>query len=115
MSTSAERATKQAKSAVKREVDADSLAAELDELKREFRELVEQVGKVGKVSAHEASSAAKATMKQGQHVGEAIVEDVVDHWNSFDERVTKETRENPWQALGIAAAAGLVIGFLARR
>lgn len=115
MSTSTERAAKQAKEAVKRETNPESLADELDELKREFRELVDQVAKVGKVSAHEASSAAKATMKQSQHVGEAIVDDVVDHWNAFDDRVTKETRDNPWQALGIAAAAGLLIGFLARR
>lgn len=115
MSTATERAAKQAKGAIKKEANPESLAAELEELRREFRELVEQVGRVGKVSAHEASSAAKATVRQGQHVGESIVEDVVDHWNAFDERITKETRDNPWQALGLAAAAGLLIGFMARR
>lgn len=115
MSTSAERAAKQAKSAVKREVDAESLANELDELKREFQELVEQVGRVGKVSAHEASNAAKATVKQGQDIGEHLIDDVVDQWHSVEGRVVQQTRDNPWQALGIAAAAGLLIGFLARR
>ncbi|WP_429911572.1 glycine zipper domain-containing protein [Glycocaulis sp.] len=115
MSTSAARAAKQAKDAVKREADAESLAAELAELKREFRELVEQVGRVGKVGAHEASTAAKTTVKQGKDVGEQLVEEVVDQWNTVEGRILKETKENPWQALGIAAAAGLLIGFLARR
>ena len=115
MSTTASRAAKQVKSAVKSEADAESLAAELEELKREFRELVEQVGRVGKVSAHEASTAAKTTAKQSQDIGEQLVDDVVDQWNSVEGRVVRETRENPWQALGLAAAAGLLIGFMVRR
>ncbi|MGP1275442.1 MAG: glycine zipper domain-containing protein [Caulobacterales bacterium] len=115
MSTSAARAAKQVKSAVKREADAESLAAELEELRREFRELVEQVGRVGKVGAHEASTAAKATVKQGKETGDHLVEEVVDQWHSVEDRVVQQTRDNPWQALGIAAAAGLLIGFLARR
>lgn len=115
MSTTAARAAKQVKSAVKSEADAESLAAELEELKREFRELVEQVGRVGKVGAHEASTAAKSTAKQSHDIGEQLVDDVVDQWNSVEGRVVRETRENPWQALGLAAAAGLLIGFMVRR
>lgn len=115
MSTSAARAAKQVKDAVKREADTESLAAELAELKREFKELVDQMGRVGKVSAHEASAAAKTTVRQGKDMGEHLIEEVVDQWNTVEGRILKETKDNPWQALGIAAAAGLVIGFLARR
>ena len=59
----------------------------------------EGVGEVGKVSAHEASTAAKTTVKQGKDVGEQLVEDVVDQWNTVEGRIVRETREKPGQCV----------------
>lgn len=116
MSTSrAAKAVKDAKDAVVDETDTAALSAELKELRREFRELVEQVARVGKVSAHEAKSAAKSTVRHGKEASEHLVEEVADYWSGIEDKVVRETRESPWKALGIAAAAGVAIGFLMRR
>lgn len=116
MSTSrAAKTVKDAKEAVVDETDTAALSAELKELRREFRELVEQVGRVGKVSAHEAKSAAKSTVRHGKEASDHIVEEVADYWSGLEGKVVKETRESPWKALGLAAAAGVALGFILRR
>jgi ElaB/YqjD/DUF883 family membrane-anchored ribosome-binding protein len=103
------------KEAAKAEADAKALAAEVAELRRELKALGEHVARVGRTGVEEIKGRAKAKAAEGMEAGQAIAADVRGEIDELNEQVVAATRENPWRALGYAAAAGVVFGLLIRR
>ena len=85
---------------------------ELSDLMADVQDLVGRVAHVAdpevvRVRAKVASalSAAKATLGRGSNRVQRSAKDAMDAGDSY-------VHDQPWQAIGLAAAAGLVIGFL---
>lgn len=81
--------------------DAQNVVNEAQELLKTVRD--EGASKLGEIQAsvQEGAKAALTTVQDGAKVAMSTTDSYV--------------RDNPWRAVGIAAAAGAVVGFLASR
>jgi ElaB/YqjD/DUF883 family membrane-anchored ribosome-binding protein len=111
-------------------MDPDMIKAEIGETARQWRsatgqevsnlmaDVQELLGRVAHVADPEvirvrakvasALSSAKATLARGSDRVQRHAKDAMDASDSY-------VHDQPWQAIGIAAAAGLVVGFLISR
>jgi ElaB/YqjD/DUF883 family membrane-anchored ribosome-binding protein len=78
----------------------DALTTELSALRAEVLGLAERL---------------KATEAAAVERARALAGDLGDELRRVEEGVIAETRRHPWRSLGIAAAAGFVIGLVLRR
>jgi len=65
--------------------------------------------------AQDADSVVQAVQDGAQSVvdaGAAIYNTAIDRTRDANRQVTGYVRQNPWNSLGMAAAAGFVLGFL---
>lgn len=63
----------------------------------------------------EARSRAEATVKAARKRMSDLQDDVVEQTKEAAEQADEYVRKNPWQAVGIAAAAGVIIGLMLSR
>lgn len=63
----------------------------------------------------EARSRAEATVKAARKRMGDLQEDVIEQTKEAAEQAEEYVRSNPWQAVGIAAAVGVIIGLMLSR
>jgi ElaB/YqjD/DUF883 family membrane-anchored ribosome-binding protein len=92
-----------------------STGQEISDLMTDVQDLVGRVANVAdpevarlRAKVTDAMSAAKSSLARGS---DTVRQSAKDAMNAGDTYV----REQPWQAIGVAAAAGLVVGFLIAR
>ncbi len=92
-----------------------STGQEISDLMTDVQDLVGRVANVAdpevarlRAKVTDAMSAAKSSLARGSDTVRQSAKDAMNAGDSY-------VREQPWQAIGVAAAAGLVVGFLIAR
>ncbi|MCB2111152.1 MAG: hypothetical protein H6895_08325 [Defluviimonas sp.] len=80
------------------------LGAEIEALRAEIEALAGTLKRIGRAGVEEARAAAVAELGEGAASVEA-----------FGAGIAREARARPWRSLGLAALAGLALGFVLRR
>lgn len=98
-----------------KEVSTDKLLADLQAVVEDADELLRATaGQAGeKVSAARAK-AEESLRAARKRIGE-LEADLIKRTREIADSADNYVRDNPWQAVGIAAAAGLVLGLLMSR
>lgn len=91
------------------------LAREIAELRRRFAGVIDQMGRVGAASGDTLKAAVQAASSEGLGASEAVSAEIGGELKGLREDLVRTAREHPWRTVGLAAAAGLVIGIAARR
>ena len=89
-----------------------------DEWKRlvaDVEDLVKKVANVDDADIAEIRSKVEHTLADAKVSAGAGIEAVREHAEDASEATDLYVRENPWAAIGIAAAVGIIIGFVAGR
>lgn len=97
------------------QVSTDKLLDDLKAVVNDAEELLKATaGQAGeKVSA--ARARAEASVRAARKRVTELQEDVLTQTKEMAEEADKYVRKNPWQAVGIAAAAGLIVGLMISR
>ena len=93
-------------------------AASRDEWKRlvaDVEDLVKKVAHVDDADIAEIRAKVEHTLAEAKTSAGAGIEAVREHAEDASEATDLYVRENPWAAIGIAAAVGIIIGFVAGR
>lgn len=92
-----------------------TLAAEISELRRSFARLIDQMGRVGEAGSHGLRAAVQAASTEGLGVSGKASAELSDQLSGLRADLVQTAREHPWRTVGLAAAAGLVVGLAVRR
>jgi ElaB/YqjD/DUF883 family membrane-anchored ribosome-binding protein len=97
------------------QVSTDKLLDDLKAVVNDAEELLKATaGQAGeKVSA--ARARAEASVRAARERMSEMQDDVLAQTKEMAEEADAYVRKNPWQAVGIAAAAGIVVGLMLRR
>ena len=93
----------------------DAISADIAQLRQDLSSLTDTVSKFGRKGAHEIAAIAQDSMSGKLAAGEAALNDIAHELHALEADIALSTRKNPWRALGIAAAAGFVLGLILRR
>jgi ElaB/YqjD/DUF883 family membrane-anchored ribosome-binding protein len=91
------------------------LATEIATLRRDFHKLIDQIGRVGDAAGHGARAAVQAAATEGWGASEQATAELGAELGGLRDDLVQTARQHPWRTLGLAAAAGVVLGFLMRR
>jgi ElaB/YqjD/DUF883 family membrane-anchored ribosome-binding protein len=91
------------------------LAREIATLRRDFHAIIDQIGRVGDAAGDTARSAVQAASMEGWGASERATAELGAELGGLKEDLVRTAREHPWRTLGLAAAAGAVLGLLMRR
>jgi ElaB/YqjD/DUF883 family membrane-anchored ribosome-binding protein len=91
------------------------LATEIATLRRDFHKLIDQMGRVGDAAGHSARAAVQAASTEGWGASEQATAELGAELGGLREELVRTARQHPWRTLGLAAAAGVVLGILMRR
>ncbi len=94
---------------------ASGKSAEWHNLVADVEDLVKKVANVDDAEIAEIRSKIEHTIAQAKSTAEEGVAAVRGRAGEVSEATDEYVRENPWAAIGIAAAIGIVIGFVAGR
>ncbi|APX23835.1 MAG: DUF883 domain-containing protein [Rhodobacteraceae bacterium] len=97
------------------ERDLDALSKEIATLRRDLGSLTELVGDIGSRRGKEAKLKAEAKATEFRGRGEDALRDAGERLGELETNAMDQIRANPFQAVGIAAAAGFLIGYLGSR
>ncbi len=92
-----------------------SLATEIATLRRDFQKLIDQMGRVGDAAGHGARAAVQAAATEGWGASEKATSELGAELGGLREELVRTARQHPWRTVGLAAAAGIVLGILMRR
>ena len=87
---------------------ADAMHGKADKIARDVTGMVTEASEVLKDYGSKQYETAKQTLSQAQTY-------VTDGYHQAADVTDQYVHENPWRAVGIAAAAGVLIGLLIRR
>lgn len=96
-------------------VSTDKLVSDLHAVVKDAEELLRATaGQAGEKVAEARARAAESVQAARERIDE-LQDDVVERAQELADSADTYVRKNPWQAVGIAAAAGLVIGLILTR
>ncbi len=90
-------------------------SAEWKNLVADVEDLVKKVANVEDEDIAEIRSRVEGTLAKAKSTAGAGLAFAREHGGDVTDATDEYVRENPWAALGIAAAIGIVIGFVAGR
>jgi ElaB/YqjD/DUF883 family membrane-anchored ribosome-binding protein len=93
----------------------DRLLKDFQAVVRDAEALLKATTGVAGEKVQEVRSRAEETVKQAQASIEAIQDEAIQRAKEVAGAADSYVRENPWQAIGVAAGVGLVLGFLLSR
>lgn len=96
-------------------VSTDKLFEDLKAVVEDAEELLKATAGQAGERITEARSRAEATVKAARKRMDDLQEDVLAQTKEVADQADAYVRKNPWQAVGIAAAAGVMIGLLLSR
>jgi ElaB/YqjD/DUF883 family membrane-anchored ribosome-binding protein len=94
---------------------ASGKSAEWQNLVADVEDLVKKVAHVDDAEIAEIRSKVEDTLAKAKTTANEGISAVRGHAEEASEATDAYVRENPWAAIGIAAAIGIVIGFVAGR
>ena len=97
------------------QASTDTLFDDLISVVKDAEELLKATAGLAGEKVAAARERAEASVRSARERLSTVREDVVEHTREAAERADDYVRRNPWQAIGVAALAGLVIGLLASR
>jgi ElaB/YqjD/DUF883 family membrane-anchored ribosome-binding protein len=97
------------------QASTDTLFDDLMTVVKDAEELLKATAGLAGEKVSAARERAEASVRGARERLSNVREDVVDTTREAAERADDYVRKNPWQAIGVAALAGLVIGLLASR
>jgi len=98
-----------------KERDLDALSDQIATLRGDLSALTEMVGDIGSRRGREAKAKAKAKAEDVRGQGEEMLRDAGRRVADFEDQAIGQIRATPLQAVGIAAAAGFLLGYLNSR
>jgi ElaB/YqjD/DUF883 family membrane-anchored ribosome-binding protein len=98
-----------------KERDLDALSDQIATLRGDLSALTEMVGDIGSRRGREAKAKAKAKADDVRGQGEEMLRDAGRRVADFEDQAIGQIRATPLQAVGIAAAAGFLLGYLNSR
>ncbi|HKE45581.1 MAG TPA: DUF883 family protein [Steroidobacteraceae bacterium] len=93
----------------------DTLFDDLLSVVKDAEELLKATAGVAGEKVSAARERAEASVRSARERMSNVQDEVVAHTREAAEQADAYVRRNPWQAIGVAALAGLVIGLLASR
>lgn len=108
-------AEKAAKSEIGTQATAQSLEADIAQLKADLANIAKQLQVTGEHSYGTARRAAAEGVDQLRAQGEAAMEKVRVNANDLEAQLAASVREKPLTALGIAAGVGFLLALMTRR
>jgi ElaB/YqjD/DUF883 family membrane-anchored ribosome-binding protein len=97
------------------QASSDTLFDDLISVVKDAEELLKATAGLAGEKVAAARERAEASVRSARERLSTVREDVAEHTREAAERADDYVRRNPWQAIGVAALAGLVIGLLASR
>ncbi len=98
-----------------KEVNGEKLMADLQAVVEDAEALLRATaGQAGEKVAAARARAEESVRAAKKRIGE-LEEDLIARTKEMADSADTYVRENPWQAVGIAAAAGLLLGLLMSR
>ncbi len=97
------------------EVTTEKLFSDLQTVVRDAEALLKATAGQAGEKVQEVRSRAEETVKRARARLEAVEDDVVRRAKQAANRTDGYVRENPWQAVGVAAGVGLLLGLLIGR
>ncbi|MFQ1702081.1 YqjD family protein [Loktanella agnita] len=104
-----------APSALKSEAKSEDLRSEIDTLRADLASLTSTISSLGRAKGDEALSAAKAKAAEVRSKAADHAETAKLQATELQHQATDYVRTNPGTALGIAAGAGFLLGYLGSR
>ncbi|MFQ6547925.1 YqjD family protein [Aestuariibius sp. 2305UL40-4] len=98
-----------------KETTLDDLASQIETLKKDLADLGSVMNDYGKARGREAKRAVKTKARDLEEEGRRLALQAEDSFNELSDEATRQVRENPGMALGIAVGFGFLVGMLARR
>lgn len=91
------------------------LRREIEALRQDMSALTKRFGKIGDAGVKTAKDYGRDTRDAAYETGEALYEDAVARISDLERQTVRSIRENPLQAVGIAAGIGFLAALLTRR
>lgn len=93
----------------------EELAKQIEQLRSDVAEITKTLGELGRGQVSELRSRAEQRAGELRARGRATTEEVVSRARDAERQAEDYVRDNPLQALAIAAGLGLLVGWLTRR
>ncbi|APZ53835.1 DUF883 family protein [Salipiger abyssi] len=97
------------------ERDIDALSEQIATLRGDISSLAELVGEIGTRRGKAAKSRVEAQAEELRGKGEDALRDAGRRAAEFEHDAADRIRTTPFQAVGLAAAAGFLLGYLGAR
>jgi ElaB/YqjD/DUF883 family membrane-anchored ribosome-binding protein len=97
------------------QASSDKLLDDLKTVVNDAEELLRATAGQAGERMSEARARAEASVRAARERLSTVQDDVLEHTKEMAEEADAYVRENPWQAVGIAAAAGIILGLMLRR
>ena len=97
------------------QVSTDKLLDDLKTVVNDAEELLRATAGQAGERMSEARARAEASVRAARERLSSVQDDVLEHTKEIAEEADAYVRKNPWQAVGIAAAAGIILGLMMRR
>lgn len=94
---------------------ADSLVEDLTAVVRDAEELLRATAGLAGEKVDAARERAEASIRNARERISTAHDEVIAHTREAVQQADTYVRKNPWQAVGIAALAGLIVGLVAGR
>lgn len=107
-------ARKNARSGTKSDVEAKDIEAELAQLRKDISSLTHTVSAFGATKAGKIAANAAGKKDELDANGAQLLDDAQEHISNFENEIKEHIRQNPLQAVGIAAGVGFVVAALSR-
>lgn len=95
--------------------DIDALKDQISTLRADLKALTELMGEVGKSRGSEARLKAEAKVHELRGRGEDALHEAGRKLSELEAETAGHIRTSPFQAVGIAAAVGFLIGYIGRK
>ncbi|GGG64904.1 hypothetical protein GCM10011415_09530 [Salipiger pallidus] len=95
--------------------DTESLNDQIKNLREDLSSLAELVGEIGSRRGKEAKARFEAKAGETRAKGEDMLHEAGRRYADYEDQAIDQIRSNPFQAVGIAAAAGFLLGYLNSR
>ncbi|EIE52856.1 hypothetical protein AL036_17310 [Salipiger aestuarii] len=102
-------------SAAGKNSDIDALKDQISTLRSDVKALTELMGEVGKARGTEAREKAEAKVHELRGRGEDALHEAGRRLTELEAETAGHIRTSPFQAIGVAAAVGFLIGYLGRK
>ncbi len=95
--------------------DSEALSDQIKTLRADVASLAELVGDIGKRRGAEYKAAGEAKAHEMRDRGEQAMRDAGARVAELEENARGQIQANPFQAIGLAAAVGFLIGYVGSR